>query len=191
MEREFIRFVEQPAADSYLAARDAMLRIEPGTITAGDLLELNRMLDAGEHDQLLNLTESLPASAALSPRVHYFAAEAAAAMGDWDRAELERFMFVVCLKGLLATGDGSEERPYVVCHPSDEADVLDALEKRPACRTMAQLEHAVCNVVECEDETQLWFDVTTVTGIPVRRRQANPRRIARSRSREVVSRTPR
>jgi hypothetical protein len=190
MEREFIRFVEQPTADSYLAARDAMLQIEPATLSARDSLELRRLLAAGKHDQLLKKTESLPASAALSPRVHYFAAEAATARGDSERAELERFLFVVCLQGILATGDGSAQRPYVVCHLSDESDVLEALEKEPATQTLAQLDHAVCDVIDCHDDTQVWFDVTAITGMPVRQRTVRTRRVARSRAREV-SRTPR
>lgn len=191
MEREFIRFVEQPAADSYLAARDAMLQVEPETLCAADLVELGRLLSSGEYESLLGLAERLPATAALSPRVHYFAAEAAAATGDNDRAELERFLFVVCLQGILATGDGSESNPYLLCHASDENDVLEALEKRAERQTLAQTAGAVCEVVDCEDGSQLWFDVTTATGKPLRRRQARTRRVARSRVRRTVSRTPR
>ena len=190
MEREFIRFVEQPTADSYLEARDAMLQIEPATLTAGDLLELGRLLAAGQHDKLLSRTESLPASAALSPRVHYFAAEAATAVGDLERAELERFLFVVCLQGILATGDGTQQRPYAVCHLSDENDVLEALEKTPAGQTLAQLEDAVCDVIDCHDDSQVWFDVTAFCGMPERNRRLRTRRVSRSRPREV-SRTPR
>src|SRR5687768_15970715 len=116
MDREFIRFVEQPAADSYLEAREAMLKSGAATVDAGDVLELGQLLDAADYDRLLTRVEGLPASAALSPRVHFFAAEAAAGAGDDDRAELERFLFVVCLKGILSTGDGSAEHPYVICH---------------------------------------------------------------------------
>ena len=191
MEREFIRFVEQPTANSYLAARDAMLKQEPATVTASDMRELGRLLDAAEFQQLLSQVECLPASAALSPRVHFFAAEAATAAGDCERAELERFLFVVCLQGILATGDGSSERPYVVCHVTDELDILEALEKQAVRQTIAQLEDAVYDIVDCQDESQIHFDVTAVTGMPLRRRKAVTRRVARSRSRPAVSRTPR
>ncbi len=191
MEREFIRFVEQPTAESYLAARDAMLLVEPESLSAADLVELSRLLSGGEFQALLDVAESLPATAALSPRVHFFAAEAAVALSDLERAELERFLFVVCLQGILATGDGSEQRPYAICHASDENDVLEALEKQAERQTLVEVDGAACDVVECDDESQVWFDVTTVTGIPMRRRQAKTRRLARSRARPAVSRTPR
>jgi hypothetical protein len=191
MEREFIRFVEQPTADSYLAARDAMLQVEPETLVAADLVHLGRLLSGGKFEQLLEHAESLPATAALSPRIHYFAAEASAALGDAERAELEQLLFVACLQGILATGDGSPHSPYIICHASDENDVLEALEKRPEQRSMVQLESAVCEVVDCQDESQVWFDVTAVTGVPLRRRQEKVRRMARSRSRQAVTRTPR
>lgn len=191
MEREFIRFVEQPSAETYLAAREAMLRVEPESLTAADVVELARLLRSEEHQALLDHTESLPATAALSPRVHFYAAEAATALGDLERAELERFLFVVCLQGILATGDGSEDRPYTICHASDENDVLEALEKKAERQTLVQLEEDVCDVVDCDDESEIWFNVTTVTGVPMRRRQAKTRRLARSRVRPAVSRTPR
>jgi hypothetical protein len=191
MEREFIHFVEQPTADSYLAARDAMLQAEPMTLTAADLLELGRLLEASCFDQLLSRTESLPASAALSPRVHFFAAEAATGRCDHERAELERFLFVVCLQGILATGDGTEEQPYSVCHSCDVNDVLEALEKQPYEKALVQTGSVVCDVVDCSDESQLWFDVTAATGQPLRRRELRTRRVARSRNRQAVSRTPR
>jgi len=191
MQREFIRFIEQPSADSYLSARDAMLKQEPETLTADALSELVQLFHEGDHEALLDRTERLPASAALSPRVHYYAAEAAAATGDEDRAELERFLFVVCLRGILATGDGSPERPYVICHQSDEADVLEAMEKQAARQTLAQLEHAVYEVVDCDDESRVHFDVTTIIGMPERRRRMQTRRVAKSRVRSAVSRTPR
>jgi hypothetical protein len=191
MQREFIRFIEQPSADTYLSARDAMLKQEPETLTASALLELVRLSYTGNHEALLAHTEQLPASAALSPRVHFYAAEAAAAAGDAERAELERFLFVVCLQGILATGDGSAERPYVICHQSDETDVLEALDKRSERRTLAQLEHAVYDVVDCEDESRIHFDVSVITGTPVRRRRVQTRRVAKSRVRPAVSRTPR
>ena len=123
--------------------------------------------------------------------MHFFAAEAAAGAGDDDRAELERFLFVVCLKGILSTGDGSAEHPYVICHQSDELDVLEALEKLSVRQTLVQQDNWTCDIIDCQDEKQVYFDVTAVTGMPVRRRQVATRRVARSRVREAVSRTPR
>ena len=38
----------------------------------------------------------------------------------------------VPLQGLLATGEGSRANPYLVCHATDEYDLLEALDLQPA-----------------------------------------------------------
>jgi hypothetical protein len=191
MQREFIRFVEQPSGDAYLAARDALLRAEPQTLTAIDLEEFEHLLGLRLHDEVLERLAALPASAALSPRVHLFAAEAADGLGDQERVELERFLFVVALQGILATGDGSKKRPYVVCHATDEHDVLEALDRSAERQTLVQGKAEVLDVIECTGGGEVWFDITVAAGMPMRRRQARKPRIARSKARPRVSRTPR
>jgi hypothetical protein len=191
MQREFIRFVEQPSGSAYLAARDALLKVEPQTLTALDLEVFEHWLGLRLYDDVLRHAGELPAAAALSPRVHVFVAEAAEATGDLERAELERFLFVVALQGILATGDGTRPRPYLICHATDEHDVLESLDRCAQRQTMVQGTAQMLDVIECTDGGEVWFDVTVATGMPMRRRQARKPRLARSTARAPVSRTPR
>lgn len=182
MQRQFTRFVESPSRENYLAVRTAVLRRTPLSIEAKELAELVRLLDAGEYRELLDRIELLPATKVLSPRVHFLAAEAAEALGDGEACELERFLFVLCLQGLLATGDGTAACPYSVCHASDELDLLETAGHELAAQELVEHEGKLCDVVTCADGRRVWFDVSALFSGPPprprsRRRTAEKRRL--------------
>lgn len=162
MHRQFTRLVESPSRENYLAARDAVLRLTPLPIASADLAELVRLLDAGEHQEVLDRIDLLPPSKVLSPRVHFLAAEAAEALGDADAGELERFLFVLCLRALLSTGDGSQAAPFSVCHATDEYDLLETGDHEPAAQALIEQDGRWCDVVTCADGRQVWFDVSVL-----------------------------
>jgi len=170
MQRRFTQFVESPTRENYLAVRDAVLRRTPLPIQAADLAELMRLLDAEAHREVLERMELLPASKVLSPRVHFLTAEAAEALGDAATGEVERFLFVLCLQGLLATGDGSETAPYAVCHASDEHDLLEVLGCEIAAQALVERDGRLLDVATCSDGRQVWFDTTALFQWP----QAGP-----------------
>src|SRR3954468_12874420 len=127
MQRQLAAFVEQPCKATYLAARDAVLGHSPLPLMTAEMANLDLLLEHEEHQALLDRLDALPASKALSPRIHFLAAAAPAAMGNNGEIGLERSLFVLSRQGLLATGAGTRADPYVVCHASDEHDVLAAL----------------------------------------------------------------
>jgi hypothetical protein len=166
MQRRFTQFVESPTRENYLAVRDAVLRRTPLPIAAADLAELMRLFDAEAYDELLARIELLPPSKVLSPRIHFLAAEAAEALGDIESGEVERLLFVLCLQGLLATGDGTAAAPYSVCHASDEHDLLEALGCEIAAQALVEREGRLCDRVTCSDGRQVWFDATVLFSRP-------------------------
>lgn len=177
MEREFTRLVEQPTRKNYLAARAAVLRVSPQLVQTAELVEIGRLLDEGETAAAIDLLQALAPAAALSPRVHFLSAEAAAALGDKEDCALERFLFVVCIRALLATGDGSEKAPYQVCNATDAADLLESLGVEPLRQSLVSQGARAFDVFDCAPDRQLWFDVTGV--MPprqMRRTVARPRR---------------
>ena len=176
MQRQLTAFVEQPTRATYLAARDAVLRESPLPIIATDLADLEQLLDQDEHETVLDRIDALPVSKILAPRVHYLAAEAAEALRDSSTVELERSLFVLTLQGLLATGDGTPDNPYIVCHTSDEYDVLVALGREPAGQTLQERDGLLFDVLTCDDGRELWFDVTAILRRPAARRAASRRR---------------
>jgi hypothetical protein len=190
MHRQLTAFVEQPDKANYLAARAAVLRHSPLPIAATDLAELERLLERDEAQAVLDRIDALPASKVLSPRVHFLAAEAAALLGDAANVELERSLFVLTLQGLLATGDGSRGNPFVVCHATDEYDVVETQGHQAAGQALVEYEGRLHDVITCSNGRELWFDVTELLARPQRLRTARRRR-SQSRSRRILSRVQR
>ena len=187
MQRQFTRFVESPSRENYFAVRDAVLRLTPQPLAASELAELVRLLEADEYQEVLDRIELLPPSKILSPRIHFLAAEAAEGLGDERTGELERFLFVLCLKALLATGDGSEAAPYSVCHATDEHDLLEAGGFEPAAQCLVPRDGRLCDVITCSDGRQVWFDVTALFLRPQPRRKAAARKRRRAVATGVVT----
>jgi hypothetical protein len=178
MQRQFTRFVDTPSRENYLAVRTAVLRRTLLPIETTQLADLVRLLDAGEFQEVLDRVELLPASKVLSPRVHFLAAEAADGLGDGETCELERFLFVLCLQGLLATGDGTAAAPYSVCHASDELDLLEVGGHEYAAQALVEHEGKLCDVVTCADGRRVWFDVSAIfAGPPPRKKRDGKRRL--------------
>jgi hypothetical protein len=187
MQRQLAAFVERPCKLTYLAARDALLGQSPLPLSASDFVELEGMLDLGEHQLLRDRLEVLPPSKALSPRVHFLAAEAALALGDFEDVELERSLFVLALQGLLATGDGTPANPFIVCHTTDEHDALAALGHEPAGQSLVEFEGRFCDVWTCSDGREVWFDVSDLLAPrQLKRRSSAQRRRGIRRPRRAV-----
>lgn len=191
MERRFTQFVESPTRENYLAVREAVLRRTPLPIQAADLAELVRLLDAEAHREVLERMELLPASKVLSPRVHFLTAEAAEALGDAQTGEVERFLFVLCLRGLLATGDGTAAAPYAVCHASDEHDLLEVLGCEIAAQALVERDGRLLDVVTCSDGRQVWFDATELfqrpKAGPAKRRRRKGTAASRRKARRIAA----
>jgi len=184
MQRQLAAFVEQPSKETFLAARDAVLRQSPLPLVAAELNDLDQLLEREEYEVLLNRLDTLPASKVLSPRIHYLAAEAAQALGYAEDVELERSLFVLTLQGLLATGDGTPCNPYIVCHPTDEYDILAALGHDAAGQSLTEREGKLCDVLLCTDGREIWFDVTDLLRpAATAKKQATRRRRLRRRPR--------
>jgi hypothetical protein len=160
MQRQLAAFVEQPCKATYLAARDAVLCESPLPLQTVEMAELDLLLEQEQYHALVDRLDALPASKVLSPRIHFLAAEAASALGHADDEELERTLFVLTLQGVLSTGEGTRANPYVVCHASDEHDVLAALGHEPAGQSLVEHEGRLCDVLVCSDGREVWFDVT-------------------------------
>jgi hypothetical protein len=189
MQRQLTAFVERPCQATFMAVRSAVLTQSPLPMAAVEVGDLERLLSQGEYQALLDRIDALPASKILSPRVHYLAAEAAEALGDSANVELERSLFVLALRGLLSTGDGSTFNPYVVCHPSDEYDILATLGREPAGQSLTEREGRLLDVIVCTDGRETSFDVTDVLTRKARRKNSARRRV--SNRRRPASRVPR
>jgi hypothetical protein len=113
------------------------------------------------------LTEALAALKAmmpgsfLSPGLHNLLAFIQTKLNNGEEAGKESYLATAVMRSILATGDGSEARPYLVLQVSDEYDVLKVLGKESAAQGLHWRQERVLDRHECTDESILWFDVTT------------------------------
>lgn len=170
MHEELQTFLESPTARTYRRVREALLEeMAAGEVAATSgsaLAELADLAAAEDYAALLKLTDDLQPAWALSPRVHFYAALAAEALGESEIAEIERFTCQSCLDGILATGDGTADAPYLITYLSDEYDVLMALGLEPRSQVVVDRQGMLCDVARCADGEQVWFELSGLVHDP-------------------------
>lgn len=174
MKRELEAFVRVPTPGSFLAAFRALLAHSQNTIAPEDISNLLALLEGDEHEALTQAIAELPPLAALSPAIHWIAAEAAQSRGDRDDYELEQFLLTSCLSAILGIGDGSAGAPYLVPCAMDERYVCAALGLVPESQALVNRRGRAVDVVQCSGGTAVCFDVSSSIALPAR--QAPPRK---------------
>lgn len=122
------------------------------------------LLKCGAYADLAELVRALMPGAFFSPSAHAVLAAAYEGLGDRVRAERERRTSRLALSSVLATGDGSADRPWSVLRISDEYDVLRAQgrtsrEQWLVTRQGQDLDHHLC-----DDGSEAWFDIELIRG---------------------------
>jgi hypothetical protein len=184
MKKAFATFVAEPTGEHYLVARDAALKISRTNVSSRDFSRLTQLADSQLFADLMHAIEDLPPSAQLSPRAHYLAWMAAEQMRDDEEAELERYLFAACIRGILETGCGSPEAPYRITHVSDEYDVLLALGRESVSQRLIERDGRAFDVLRCDDGQELWFELGSFSAAP--QPAPKPRKPAKKRHIRVV-----
>ena len=100
----------------------------------------------------------------LSPQAHLLASQIARADGDEELAAIEGLYAVICLEGILRSGDGNSSQPYLVTRPSDEYDLLVYLDKRVTGQRLKQQGDRQFELLVLDDGSEIWFDVSVAFG---------------------------
>lgn len=91
------------------------------------LLRATELAAASRHDEVIRLVEGLMPGALLCPDAHALLSAAYSGIGDTARARREAFYAGLAVEAILASGDGSRARPWVVLHVPDEYAALARL----------------------------------------------------------------
>lgn len=160
MKELFISFLQDPTRESFLTIHKALVESEHYDAYSDEFKTIEEALDK-EDWQLAQDTvrQSMP-NLVLSPRAHLLLSFAADKLGDEDGAKMEQFVAATCCEGILLTGDGSSDNPYIVTRPSDEHDLLQYLGKEFAGQALVTQGDTPCDHIQCADETDLWFDIS-------------------------------
>ncbi len=158
-------YLRERTLDRYLAARDAMLvsrRYDPKSTVLPDAY---RLLGRGLYHQVLAVATQSMGNWILNPGIHFVAARAFLELGDEARSESEAETGRALLGGLLMTGDGSPDRPYVVLRTADEYDVLASMGLRCRAHQVAYRDGRAYDATACDDGRDVWFDVSAAAGV--------------------------
>lgn len=161
MQEKLIAFLTSPDRETYLAIRAEVIGSSRYAPYSQELNSAEQLFDAGEYmEARQRIAESMP-NLLLSPRAHYLLCRIARALNDHKTADSELRIVAVCLAGILQTGDGSHERPYVVVRVDDEYDVIHwGLRKERVGQSLIQEEEKCYDLLRLEDGSELWFDIT-------------------------------
>ena len=115
------------------------------------------LLRRGDHVAVVTgITEQMP-GAALNPSAHRLLSFALAALGERAASEREALMSRLSVSSVLATGDGSHERPWSVLRVADEYDVMRAKGVTPRRQATRTVDGRVVDVHEVVDGPDVWF----------------------------------
>lgn len=160
MKNLFVDFLKSRTCESFLAVRSALVVSEHYSPYSNEMDDIPEMIDAGRLTEArARISESMP-NLLLSPRAHFLLASIGEKSGDQSFAQMERFFGGVCLEGILATGDGSIDRPYIVCRTSDEHDVVWSFGKKATGQALVPDGSRVLDRLSFDAAEDIWFDIT-------------------------------
>lgn len=159
MQESFLAYVQDPSPENYLAARRAVLSQSDYAPYGDALRDVRAAYEAGEYARARDVFSRHLSTLLLSGEAHFILALAHEKLGNDDLSRMEKYLAFICVKGILGTGDGSKDRPYLVTSTADEYDALNALSKASA---MQSLHHEAERVLDCHavEGGEVWFDVT-------------------------------
>lgn len=155
-------YLQQPTPARFAALRDMVVDLESYSPSPLVIAELTKLLDAGQHHEVLNRVDDLMPAWAICPRVHFIAGAAAEALGDFEEVELRRFLTTSCLEGIRNSGQGTRQRPWLATYPSDLQDCLRSLGLTATSQQLIDAGEAVLDVISANNGRQYFFNVTAM-----------------------------
>lgn len=156
----FASFMESRNDETFLALRQQIIASDAYQPYSDEFTTAEQLIDLYSLDEAREALEDTMPNLLLSPRAHRLLAEIDLEAGDVQSADRERMMAAACVEGVLATGDGSEQQPYLILRTSDEYDVLAHLGKRSEMQSLVLKEEKHLDLITCSDGSEVWFDIT-------------------------------
>ncbi|MCL2541418.1 MAG: DUF4919 domain-containing protein [Nocardioidaceae bacterium] len=159
-------YLREPTDEHRRAVRDALAsRGNYDPELAVDRLAAPYVHNEAYADLVLRLLDLMP-GAMLSPLTHRLLGDAYEHLGDMDAARRQRTLADLAVGAVLASGDGTAERPWAVLRVSDEHDAAEEVGRSSQHVRYEEADGRLLDVHECDDGSLVWFDVSLLQ-VPV------------------------
>jgi hypothetical protein len=168
---EFLSFLQNPTRDSYIRLADLMVASPDYDPYSNELSSLEHLIETQQFADVMKQIPEVMSRWVLNPRIHMIGSMAASRLGDETTAKMEGMIALGCLRGIEATGDGTRERPFVVCYTADEYDLMMSKDKEAKGQMLVDEGGKACDVMRFEDGSEMWFDITRPYSVLQRRKE--------------------
>lgn len=155
-----VALIESPDRDSYLKIYKQLVQSKQYKPYSDEVGEASELFEAGKTKEARETLQGAMNNLILSPRAYDFLGFLHHKLGDEEQAERSLRTSFACIFGILSTGDGSEQQPYLVARTSDEYDVLRHLKKQSQQQSLIERDGRYFDRIECTDGSEFWFDIT-------------------------------
>jgi len=160
VQKLFLKLVEEASAANYLAVCDAISSHTSYAPYSDELARVEDLFSENKLEEARSCIFGAFPNLLVSPRAHWALAAIANRLKDDRGRSMEQWIAARCVEGVLATGEGTREKPYVVLRTSDEYDVLQFRGKKFVSQALQEFNDKCFDAISCEDGSELWFDIT-------------------------------
>jgi hypothetical protein len=162
LKEAFLQFVQRPSGESYRAIWKLVTQHSDYAPYADDLRQIDQLLAEQKYREAHERIGAVTSRWLLSPTFHILAALTHRNLGDQNGERMEQHLAMICLRGIIDTGTGTMESPYMVTCIRDEYDVLQHVGKKSKSQRVATLSGQALDCHTCEDGSEICFDVTAM-----------------------------
>lgn len=160
MNEQFRSFLQSPNRETYLALRNKIISSESYQPYSDEFEIASELYGEQKLQQARDTLQKSMANLLLSARAHQLLGFLHSKTSDVQAAQAELMIANACVEGILATGNGSVDSPYIVVRTSDEHDVIDHLGKELESQSLSHINNKHLDLIRCKDGTEYWFDIT-------------------------------
>jgi len=160
MEELLLQFVQEPNAENFLALRKSLIESEHYDPYSDEMNSVDSLIEQQKWSEAREVLGAAMPNLILSPRAHLAMSFITGKLGEEMAQKMESFLASACCQGIVESGDGTQESPFLVTRTSDEYDVLAYLQKEFAGQSLVNGDEKTFDVVKCSDGTEYWFDIS-------------------------------
>ncbi|MGE0491004.1 MAG: hypothetical protein AB7S38_17485 [Vulcanimicrobiota bacterium] len=158
-----VNFLREPGLPTYETLRQQVIDLEAFRPEQAAPDQVWELIEAERLDEAEEMARAQFPNHLLNPGLHIALGVVAEKKGDEKASDLEFYFAQKLREALLATGDGSLERPYVVTRASEEYSIMGWLKVTPRAFGMKLHGGRFLDVFETTEGGQVHFDA----GIPL------------------------